>query len=117
MERRADHLLRAVVDQVARVVDALGFRLRERGTTPTRRWVAFTAPPLLRYRGERHLRVYHAPDEQSVGAHLQETGRRGPARRAMLWSYDPESTSPTDPHVVPYRVRDWAGNVIRGWPV
>ena len=116
MERRADHLLRAVVDHVAQRVQAPGFRLRERGTTPTRRWVEFTAPGLMRYRRERQFRVYHAPDEQYVGAHLQDAGRQGPPRLAMLWSYDPDSTSPTDPHVLPYRVGDWADTIIRRWP-
>jgi hypothetical protein len=117
MERRADHLLRAVVDQVARQVATPGFQLRERGTTSTSRGVEFTAPPLMRYRGERRLRVYYAPDEQYIGAYLQEAGRRGPLRRAMLWSYDPGSTSPTDPQVLPHRVGDWADSIIRCWPV
>ncbi len=117
MERRHDWLLRTVVDQLAQRLRAPGFRLSQRGTTALRRWVEFTGPRLAHDRGERQLRVYHAPDYQYVAAHLREAGSSGPPRRAMLWSYDPDSTSPTDPEVLPFRVADWADTIVRRWPV
>jgi hypothetical protein len=118
MERRQDLLLRAIVEQVSRTSLTPPFQLTGRWTTDETRWVRLgRAHPT---RGRHELVLYHAADQQYVGAQLREAGLVGRQRAARLdaelWSYRPNAAQPTWAEVLPAVVSTWEASraVARG---
>ncbi len=110
MERRQDALFREVVAQVSRTESAAELSIVARKSTGDTRRVVFRGSGPLRWAADQELALFHAADDQYVGARLRQTGHKPYHRTQLateLWSYCPDAPRYTPRAALPQAVAAW----------